>query len=631
MKFNVRGKTFVSPTRSSVKIPNFSKGLLVSGLLSLGLFVIWVLISSESKTPPLGAMMKGFHGWKVTALFTVGERLPTADQKLYPNHYRPVGVLDGLGAFRLTSNTVRVLINHELRGSAGYAYALKNGTTLTGARISFVDLDPSSRRIVNSGRAYDSVFDRQGEIVTDAPQINQRGKSREGFSRFCSSTLLEGGTYGFLDTLYFAGEEIRDPLSHPYGGSLWVLDVKKGILHGVPATGRMNFENIAPLNIHGNRVAMLIGDDSAPQTDAPDNFGQVANAKTPPEYVVAAPLWLYIGNKNASLLDIREALPPGIRSPTSDFLNRNGLLAGKLYYFVADDGITTVTHFKGTGSVISGAWRELKVFDTSKANQDGFDEFGYKNGFTLRREAKAGGAFQFSRPEDVSTHRTRGTRVALASTGRASVSNGHDSWGTIYQVDVDLNTLRATLTIVYDGDDAGGGKVKSPDHGIRSPDNLDWAHDGFIYVQEDNAKQGQPIFGSVSGEEASIWRLNPKSGDITRIAQMDRSRIIPAGTIDQKPHIVGVWESSGILDVSKVFETKEGEKLFLATVLAHTIQDGVIQEANLVEGGQLIFLQKNNTGEMEVGFTLKFYIEKQRCPLLQPETRNFPNRSPNQK
>jgi hypothetical protein len=485
-----------------------------------------------------------------------------------------------------------VLINHELEGSTGYPYALKNGTELTGARISFIDIDTSTRGIVNSGMAYDSVFDRQGGVVTTAEQINQSGKNREGFSRFCSATLLESGKYGFVDNLYFLGEEVGDPLIHPYGGSLWVLDVERGTLHGVSATGRMNFENIAPLNIHGDRVAMLIGDDTIPQTDALENFGQDANVTTPPEHVVAAPLWLYIGEKNASLFEIREALPPGIRPPTTDFLNRNGLLVGKLYYFVAEKGITTVTQFKGTGSVLSGAWRELEVFDASKANQAGFDEFGYKNGFTLRREAKGGGAFQFSRPEDVSTHRTRGTRVAFASTGRASLYNGDDAWGTIYQVDVDLKDLRATLKILYDGDDAGGGQVDSPDYGIRSPDNLEWAHDGFIYIQEDNAKEVPPYFGHVSSEEASIWRLNPETGSIQRIAQMDRSQMIPNGTTESKPHIIGKWESSGILDVSEIFDTKIGEKLLFATVQAHTIKDSVIQEANLVEGGQLIFLHK---------------------------------------
>jgi len=537
-------------------------------------------------------MMKGLHGWQVTPLFTVGDRIPSLNKALYPNQYQPVGILDGIGAFRMTETTVRVLINHELAGSAGYAYALKNGTELTGSRISFVDIDRSTRKIVNSGMAYDSVFDRQGGLVTTAEQINHSEKNREGFSRFCSATLIESGRYGFVDNLYFLGEEVGDPLIHRYGGLLWVLDGEKMILHGVSATGRMNFENIAPLDIPGDGVAMLIGDDTIPQTDAPEHFGQEASEMTPPDHVVAAPLWLYIGEKNASLFDIREALPPGIRLPTTDFLNRNGLLVGKLFYFVADKGITTVSQFKGTGLVVTGTWRELEVFDSSKARKDGFDEFGYKNGFTLRREAKAGGAFQFSRPEDVSTHRTRGTRVAFASTGRASVYNGHDSWGTIYQVDVDLENLRAILTILYDGDDAGGGQVESPDHGIRSPDNLDWAQDGFIYVQEDNAKEMEPFFGSLSGKEASIWRLNPKSRKIQRIAQMDRSRIIPTGTTDQQPHIVGRWESSGILDVSELFKTKVGEKLLLATVQAHTIKDGVIQESNLVEGGQLIFLQK---------------------------------------
>ncbi len=573
-------------------VPASRKGFVKLGLLCFSLSLSCASLPSESETPISGPMMKGLHGWQVTPLFTVGERLPSQDPAISPHQYQPVGVPDGIGAFNITRNTVRVLINHELKKSAGYPYTLKNGTVLTGARISFVDIDRRTRRIVNSGIAYDSIFDRQGAVVTTAEQISQSGGAHEGFSRFCSATLIESGKYGFLDILYFVGEEVGYPLSHPYGGTLWVLDVEKRTLHGVSATGRMNFENIAPLNIQGNRVAMLLGDDTIPQTDAPDNFGEEADVTTPPDHVVAAPLWLYIGEKNASASRIQEVFPPTILPLTSDFLNRNGLLVGKLYYFVADEGITTVAQFKGTGSVLSGTWRELEVFDASKAHQDGFDEFGYKNGFTLRREAKAGGAFQFSRPEDVSTHRERSTRVAFASTGRTSVYHGQDSWGTIYQVDVDLKNLRASLTILYDGDDAGGGQVDSSDHGIRNPDNLDWAYDGFIYVQEDNAKELPPFFGSVSGEEASIWRLNPEDGKIQRIAQIDRSQIVPIGTTDQKPHLPGRWESSGILDVSGLFETKAGEKLLLATVQAHTIQDGVIQEANLVEGGQLIFLHK---------------------------------------
>ena len=537
-------------------------------------------------------MMRGLHGWQVTPLVTVGERLPSADERFPDHQYQPVGLFDGLGAFRLTPSTVRVLVNHELEKSMGYAYHLKNGTQLTGARVSFFDVDRHTRRIVDSGLAYVSVVDRQGEVVTTAKQINQRGMNRLGFSRFCSATFIEAGAYGFVDPVYFLGEEVADPLEHPYGGSLWVLDVGKKVLHGVSATGRMNFENIAPIDIQGDRVALLIGDDTTPQTDVPGQFGQEANVATPPRHVVAAPLWLYIGEKNASLFKVRDALPSGLPPPTTDFLNRNGLLVGKLYYFVADQGMTTVTQFHGTGSVTAGVWREIKIFDQSKAGRAGYDELGYKNGFTLRREAKSGGAFQFSRPEDVSTHPDRGTRVAFASTGRASVYDGHDSWGTIYQVDVDLAGMRATLTILYDGDDAGGGQVESPDHGIRSPDNLDWSHDGFVYIQEDNSKELRPFFGSISGEEASIWRLDPENGTIQRIAQMDHSQVTAAGTTDPKFHMVGKWESSGIVDVSELFDPEVKSQWLLATVQAHKLTDRVIEKANLVEGGQLILLHK---------------------------------------
>ncbi len=58
-----------------------------------------------------------------------------------------------------------------------------------------------------------------------------------------------------------------------------------------------------------------------------------------------------------------------------------------------------------------------EVLDRTKAGEKGYDPFGYKTGLTLRREAKAGGAFQFSRPEDVSTHPSIGTQAVLASTG----------------------------------------------------------------------------------------------------------------------------------------------------------------------------------------------------------------------
>ncbi|MFB3070591.1 MAG: alkaline phosphatase PhoX, partial [Nitrospirales bacterium] len=541
--------------------------------------------------PQRESMLHGLGGWQVTPVVTIGDSLPSRDSHARDGRYQPVGSMDGLGASVWDDRTVRVFVNHELRRQAGYPYRVRNETLLTGSRVSYFDIDRTTRRVVNSGMAFDRVYDRQGLIVTRARQINQANELMSGLSSLCSAQLVKGGHYGFVDTIFFTHEEVPDPIAHPHGGSLWALDVASKSLHAVPTAGRMAWENTTALNIGGDRIALLIGDDTAPQSEDPQAFGRVATVDTPPSHIVAAPLWLYIGRKNASLFEIRQTLPPTLSAQSNDFLNRNGLLVGALYYFVATNGITTIDDFHGTGAGLSGKWMKIVILDSAKADQPGYDEWGYKDGFTLRREAKAGGAFQFSRPEDVSTHPLIGTRAVFSSTGHDEVFR-QDAWGTIYQVDLNFDAMTATLTILYDGDDAGGGQVRGPDFGLRNPDNLDWADDGFIYVQEDNAKMMQPLFGSQSGEEASIWRLDPQNGTIQRVAQMDRSVSLPNRMTDSRPDMIGAWESSGIIDVTELFETQAGERLLLSTIQAHSVRDGLITQAHLVEGGQLVFLSK---------------------------------------
>ena len=59
------------------------------------------------------------------------------------------------------------------------------------------------------------------------------------------------------------------------------------------------------------------------------------------------------------------------------------------------------------------------------------------------------------------------------------------------------------------GDDAGDGQFPGgPDFGLRSPDNLDWAEDGYIYIQEDRSTANN-VFRGTSGRDASIWQMNP--------------------------------------------------------------------------------------------------------------------------
>jgi 2',3'-cyclic-nucleotide 2'-phosphodiesterase / 3'-nucleotidase / 5'-nucleotidase len=537
------------------------------------------------------SMLPGLGDWYSIPVVTVGDRLPSTNRNALGHQYQPVGKMDGLGAMVLDDRTVRVFVNHELPRDVGYPYQLRNETLLTGARVSFVDFDRKTRKILDSGLAFDTVMDRQGQMVSRASQINETKEEVLGFSLFCSAQLVEAGRYGFVDTIFFTHEEVPDPIAHPHGGSLWALDVTSKTLYAVPAAGRMAWENTAALHIGGQQIALLIGDDPGPQSLEPQTFGQKATNKTPPGHIVSAPLWLYVGKKYASLFEIRARLPFGVNVQDTDFLNRNGLLVGDLYYFAADDGRSTIDKFHGTGEKLSGKWIKLDVLDPANAGKPGYDDWGYKNGLTLRREAKAGGAFQFSRPEDVSANPRIGTRAVFSSTGRDAVFP-HDSWGTIYQVDLDFDSMSAVLTILYDGDDAGGGQVAGPDFGIRNPDNLDWADDGLIYVQEDMAKSLPLLFGGQSHKEASVWQLDPLNGAIQRVAEINRSARLPQGSTDSFPKVIGEWESSGILDVTSFFDTHSGEKLFLSTIQTHTVQDGLIAESSLVEGGQLVWLSK---------------------------------------
>ncbi len=76
----------------------------------------------------LESMAYGLNGYTVSPpLFTVGESI---------NGYTPPGVLDGMGAFKLNRNTVRLLVNHELLNFRGYAYETA-GFSLMGARVSY--------------------------------------------------------------------------------------------------------------------------------------------------------------------------------------------------------------------------------------------------------------------------------------------------------------------------------------------------------------------------------------------------------------------------------------------------------------------------------------------------------------
>lgn len=463
-------------------------------------------------------------GWENTAISTVGETI---------KGYTPPGIPDGMSAFAGRGRGVTsVFVNHELRDGLGYEYELANGTVLTGARISRYDIQTRTLKVVDAELAYDTMYDVNGEKVTDPDQLNPIDDTENGIARLCSARGVSAGEYGFVDDIHFAGEEQSD-------GVLWALDTENDVMWAVPDAGLLAWESVSPMDTgDDDTIALLVGDDRE-----------------------AAPLWLYVGEKQAG----------------GNFLERNGLVGGQLHVWVADANspqgdFDSPAEFFGNGSTAAGTWVEVDA-----RNGDG----SLRTTSELDAAADAVGHFQFSRPEDVHDNPDNAQQLVLASTGRTSWDGASDVYGTTYVVDIAFSggaPTTAQLTIIYDGDEAYA--AAGPDAMLRSPDNLTWAGDGFIYVQEDRATNAD--WGT---EEASIWKLDPsRPGYGERIAQVDRSAV-PDGQVESGGGL-GAWETSGIIDVTHLVKTDAGVAL-LYNVEAHSIDGGTIAEKGLVEGGQI--------------------------------------------
>jgi hypothetical protein len=490
-------------------------------------------------------------GFVVEVLLTTGDTVAG---------YRPPGVLDGLVALPGSSGeTLALIATHELKAGDGTPYRLANGTALTGSRLTRFDLDRRTRRLTGARLAYREVRDRSGREVARPEQLSEApDRGPAGMESFCSAAGWSAGQFGFVDPVVLAHEEVTRSEGHPHGGSVFALDVAGEVLWALPELGRGSWENSAAVTTPDQarpdgHVALLLGDDL--------EFGR-------------APLYLWIGRK----------------VPGGNFVERNGLARGRLHVWVADGGDRTPEQWHGSGSRRNGRFVPVPVRTATGEAAGGTDAAGYFDDVELRRRADALGAFLFSRPEDLHVDPATGTRVAFASTGHGG-EFPRDDWGNVYLVDVDFvpdgtSGLRADAELVlrYDSDERG-------DLGLRNPDNLVWATDGLIYVQEDKATK-RAAFGAASGREASIWALDPADGTAPlRVATIDRSAV-PAGSTDRKAAEFGAWESSGIVDVTPLLG-QPGELVLLATVQAHGVTDGQIGgPRHLVEASQLLLLRK---------------------------------------
>jgi len=488
------------------------------------------------------ALLTGLNGTKVQTVYNIGDAV---------NGNYISGIPDGLGAYPVGNGNIRLLVNSELNPTVGYAYTLANGTQLKGGRLNFLTID-SQGKVVESGLAYDTIYDRRGQIVTNGSQINGGTAGTTGFNRFCAANLIQAGAFGRPSTgfdrdLYLIGEE-----SGNYA-TMQIFDPSTKTLYAAPDLGYGGWESATQLDTGTrNKVAILLGDDYAD-----------------------APIYLYVGTKETR---------------SGDVLKRNGLVGGQMYVWAANSG-TSKSSTLAEGSTTDGIWKAIDVRDASKAGQSGYDAQGYKYAATLRAEAKAMNAFLGYRIEDVGTNPNDPTQAAFNTTGGQSTGSGAsavgtgDYYGSTWTIDVDFNRsgdpVTGKLKHVYDGDAAG-----HQQNGIRSQDNLVWSKDGNLYICEDRAVEAGSNSDAAWGtREGSVWQLDPVTGQATRIAEINRKGSLPAGVTDTNTSIGG-WETSGIIDVSDLYGHVAGTDFFVS-VQAHGTTGGTITSQNLGEGGSI--------------------------------------------
>ena len=93
-------------------------------------------------------------------------------------------------------------------------------------------------------------------------------------NRLCSANSIEAGNAGFVDTIFFAGEETS-------GGSQFALDVHAGEFYAAPALGVGAWESAAALSIPSINETHVAWAEQLPAPGAePPLAGDAADSET---------------------------------------------------------------------------------------------------------------------------------------------------------------------------------------------------------------------------------------------------------------------------------------------------------------------------------------------------------------
>jgi hypothetical protein len=307
-------------------------------------------------------------------------------------------------------------------------------------------------------------------------------------------------------------------------------------LHTLPKLGRFAWENTLVQPNHGNRTVIMGMEDGPAALDPAVENSQV---------------YMYVGKKD--------------RRAGASVLRRNGLKNGTLYVLAPVDPADS-SEAAFAGGTIEVEWVEIPNAGTLSEAQ-------------LEVASDVAGVIRFvARPEDGAFNKRNRDEFFFVTTGGAA---GANELGRLYSLRIHPGnpTKNGELAVVYNADEVidDGGDIAI------SPDNIDTSDD-YLMINEDGTTESRLVMADL-GRDGSIWRFDVVGGrvgvDVTsavRVAELD-----PPGR-DGAAVGPGVWETSGIIDGSRMF----GENAWLFDVQAHS--PTAAPAPNTVEDGQLLLL-----------------------------------------
>lgn len=272
------------------------------------------------------------------------------------------GPPDGAGAYRLDEDTVRYVVQAEVRPNDGYEYTVNDDVRLRGAVIQYIDLDAAVGAggpflPKGSGLVYDKIVGADGQTpisggldlifnmpLTDASRevlFDPEGwnmSETTGLVRPCSAELSEPWPFaesvGTADRLFVANQEDTD-IEFSVGAVPVVVDLAERTLYQVPQLGFGKTEKSVQVSTgEPDHVAFLTAHYAGGPTQPPPA------GRRPAFIELLDGTNLTVGEGQDIDVGAFELLYIGKKDPEGDFLGRNGFRDGQLYVFAQDSGFS---------------------------------------------------------------------------------------------------------------------------------------------------------------------------------------------------------------------------------------------------------------------------------------------------